>query len=144
MATIQKIENGKFLLETKGISIKTMFADWKIWLTKKEVSDIYWVKKSDIKKDLNNTVINSNLKLSDNIKKIYNEKKDKIETYYSLDVLILLGYKSKHFKETKFLVNTNTLIKEYASSRKHRLNNFYPTPIVNKIIKYINPILKII
>jgi hypothetical protein len=144
MITIQRTNDWKFILENNNITIRTMFDNWKIWLTKKEISDIYWVKKSNIKKELNNLIVNSQLKTKDIVKKIYNSKRDKTETFYSLDILLLLGYKSKHFKETKLLINTNNLIKEYTSSRKHRLNNFYSNQIINKIINYFDPVLKII
>ena len=53
MKTIQKTQDGTYLLNTDNTSIRTMFNDWKIWLTKKELSDIYWVKKWNIKKELN-------------------------------------------------------------------------------------------
>ena len=92
----------------------------------------------------NNLVLNSNINFEDNIKKVYNKNKGKRETFYSLDILLILWYQSKHYKETKFLVNTNKIIKEYASSRKHKINKFYSVPVVTKIINYLNPVLKII
>jgi len=144
MITIQKTTDWKYILENNNITVRTMFKNWKIWLTKKEISDLYWIKKSEIKKELNTLIINSTYKTEDIIKKVYNKKRDKTETFYSLDILLLLWYKSKHFKETKFLINTNNIIKEYASSRKHRLNNFYSSSIINKIINYFDPVLKII
>ncbi len=144
MTTIEKTNDWKYILDNNNITVRTMFNNWKIWLTKKEISDIYWIKKSSIKKELNKLIINSNHETEDIIKKVYNNKRDKTETFYSLDILLLLWYKSKHFKETKFLINTNNIIKEYALSRKHRLNKFYSSPIVNKIIHYFNPVLKII
>ena len=144
MITIQKTTDWKYILENNNITVRTMFKNWKIWLTKKEISDLYWIKKSEIKKELNTLIINSTYKTEDIIRKVYNRKRDKTEIFYSLDILLLLWYKSKHFKETKFLINTNNIIKEYASSRKHRLNKFYSSPIVNKIINYFDPVLKII
>jgi hypothetical protein len=144
MITIKKTTNWKYIIEKNNITIKAMFEEWKIWLTKKDISDIYWSKKSNIKKELNTIIENSDINLNWKIKKIYNSKKDKNETYYSLDVLLILWYKSKHFKETKFLVNTNKIIKEYNISRNHRLSKFYSAPIVEKFINYLNPILKII
>jgi hypothetical protein len=144
MITIQKVENGKFIFENDKLTVRTMFNMWKIWLTKKEIADIYWVKKSEIKRGLNNLLLNSNLDLTENIQKVYNKQKDKKETFYSLDILLLLWYQSKHFKETKFLVHTNKIIKEYANSRKYKLNSFYSSPIINKIFNYFDPILRII
>lgn len=134
MKKINNIQTNRFIIENNNITVNTIFEMWKIWLTKKEISDIYWVKKSEIKKELNKVLINSNIDLSENIKKIFNKQKWKNETFYSLDILLLLGYNSKHFKETKFLVNTNNILKKYTSTRKHNYNKV--SPIFNKIINY--------
>jgi len=144
MNTIQKTPDWKYILNSNNITIRTLFNKWKIWLTKKEIADIYWVKKSNIKKELNSIILNSNINISENIVKTYNNKKNKKETFYSLDILLILWYKSKHFKETKFLINTNNIIKNYTFSRKHRMSKFYSTPMIWKIINYFDPIIKMI
>ena len=105
-----------------------------MWLTIKEVADIYKIDESEVKKELNNILINSNLDLTDNIQKVYNSKTDELETFYSLDVLLLLWYRSKHYIETKFLVNTNKILKEYALSRQFRTGK--KETIISKIINY--------
>lgn len=119
MKTIQDINNWDYIFINNKLTIKAMYNMWKIWLTKKEIANIYWAKKSDIKEELSNIVKNHNLDLLNSRKRIYNEAKQKITTYYSLDLLLLLWYKSKHFRETKYLINTNKIIKEYAKSRTY-------------------------
>ena len=47
-------------------------------------------KKSEIKRELNNILIDSELDISENVQKIYNPKKSKKDTFYSLDLLLLL------------------------------------------------------
>ncbi|MBT3727505.1 hypothetical protein HOF65_04725 [bacterium] len=61
-----------------------------MWLTKKEIAKLYGIEKSEIKKELNNILIDSDLDIAENVVKIYNNKKNKKETYYSLDILLLL------------------------------------------------------
>ena len=139
MKTIEKI----FLFENNNITIKTLFSKNKIWLTKKEISNIYWVKKSEIKKELNSILLNSNLDITENIQKIYNKTKEKKEIFYSLDILVLLWYNSKHFKETKFLVNANTILKKYTISRKYRSPIFSKKPLIKNIVHFLTPKLKI-
>ena len=118
MNTFKKTENWRFIIQDNNITVRTMFNMWKIWLTKNEISEIYWIDKSEIQKTLNNVILNSHIDLEDNIQKIYNKKLNEKETFYSLDILLLLWYQSKHFKETKFLVNTNKVIKEIAKDLK--------------------------
>lgn len=140
MITIQKKNNQKYVLEYNNIKVKTFFYMWKIWLNKKEIADIYWVKKKEIKRELNSLLLNSSFTLDDNIQKIYNKERWRKENFYSLDILLLLWYNSKHYKETKFLINTNKMIKEYALSRKHNLNSLSWDNILsnflNNIINY--------
>ena len=135
MNTIQTINRQKFIFENENITVEAMFNEGKIWLTKKQIADVYWVKKSDIKKELNIVLLNSELDIFDNVQKIYNQEKEKNETYYSLDVLLLLGYNSKHYKETKFLIDTNRHIKKYTNNRKH---NSVKSPIIKNIFRYLN------
>jgi len=137
MTTIKRKQGWTFILKVNNKNIKTLFNMWKIWLTKKEISEIYWVKKSEIKRELNKVLLNSDLDLVENIKKVYNSKKEKKETFYSLDILLLLWYSSKHFKETKFLVNTNNLLKKYTASRKHNTSKI--KPLFDKIFNYLTP-----
>jgi hypothetical protein len=144
MMTIQKVTDWKFIFEDNNLTVRTMFNMWKIWLTKKEIADVYWIKKSEVKKIINEVILNSDIDLVDNIQKIYNKKLSKKETFYSLDILLLLWYKSKHYSETKFLVHTNKLIKAYTKTRKYRLNNFYSTWIVKSIFNYFDPVIRIV
>lgn len=134
MKTIEKINNANYVIKTDNITVKTMFNMWKIWLTKKEIANIYGVKKSEIKKQLKTMISNSNLDLVANIQKVFNDKKGKVETFYSLDTLLLLWYKSKHFEETKFLVTTNNLVKEYAESREHRTHSFRAKSVIKSFL----------
>lgn len=120
MKTINRTNSWKYILRNDNLKVKAMFSMWKIWLTIKEIAEFYGVTKSEVKKELSNIIINSNLDLSDNIQKVYNSKKDETETFYSLDVLLLLWYRSKHYKETKFLVNSNKLLREYTNYRQYR------------------------
>ena len=144
MRNTQKKSIESFIFENDNIRVRLLFANWKIWLTKNEIVSIYWIEKNKLTKEINKILINSHLDIWDNVKKVYNKKKDKNETFYSLDVLLLLGYKSKHFKETKFLVNTNKVIKEYALSRKHRLTSLSWIPIMKNILNYFKPALTIV
>ncbi|MDP2090272.1 MAG: sporulation transcriptional regulator SpoIIID [Candidatus Gracilibacteria bacterium] len=132
MKTINRTNSGKYILRNDNLKVKAMFSMGKIWLTIKEIADFYGVNKSEVKKELSNIIINSNLDLSDNIQKVYNSKKDETDTFYSLDVLLLLGYRSKHYKETKFLVNSNKLLREYTNSRQYRTGK--SETILGKII----------
>lgn len=136
MKTTQTVGNWSFILRNNELTVRAMFNNWKIWLTINEIAYIYKVEKSEAKKEINNILINSNLDLSNNIQKIHNSKSDELETFYSLDVLLLLWYRSKHFTETKFLVNSNKILREYTISRQYRTAK--PKTIFSKIFSYFS------
>ncbi|MDP2090274.1 MAG: hypothetical protein Q8K30_01635 [Candidatus Gracilibacteria bacterium] len=116
--------NKNFLIKMENIEIKTMFTDGKIWLTKREIANIYGTTKTQIKKEISNLLSDRKKELKNSIKKIYNIEKDKTQTYYNLDILMILGYRTKHFKETKLLINTNQILKDYTKKRQYRTSKY--------------------
>ncbi len=138
MITIKTKDNGQYIFKNGDFTVKTLFTNWKIWLTQNEIAEIYWVSKKDVEIEISNILINSRIDLSQNIQKIYNEKKDRVVTYFSLDILLLLWYRSKHFKETKFLVNTNKILREFTNSRQYRTDK--TNSIFKKIINYFHQV----
>lgn len=122
MKTIIKNNERNIIIKNNKQNTFAVYIDWKIWLNLEEISEIYHINKSNLKKALNETIINSDLDITDNIKKVFNPKTCEYESFYSLDILLLLWYKSKHYSETKYLININNIIKEYANNRKYRTN----------------------
>ena len=134
MTTINNNKNWLIVMKNNNIKIKVLYNLGKIWLSNKELSKIYGIKKSDLVKELKDIIVNSNLDILWNIQKRYNKKNSKTETFYSLDILLLFWYKSKHFKETKFLVNTNRVVKQYTQNKNTNLTNFHKNSIFNNVI----------
>ncbi len=133
MKNIDEKINWNFILKIDNIEIKTLFEWWKIWLTKREIANIYWTTKTQIKKEISNLLSDRKKELKKNIKKKYNIAKDKTQTYYNLDILMILWYRTKHYKETKWLINTNQLLKDYTKQRQFRSHK---TSIITKLFNY--------
>lgn len=144
MNTLDNTYKKEFIFEDKNLTVRSLFSYWKIWLTLNEISELYSVSKEDLKFKMAEIIFNSDIDSSNNIKKVFNNKFNKHETFYSLDILLLLWYKLKKYKETKFLVHTNRMLKQYACVKTLRLSNFITTPIVKNIVNYFNPVVHVI
>ena len=144
MRTIHKNIGNEFIFEDNNLSVRSLFSANKIWLTLNDISDIYSISKDELKFKISEIIFNSELEINESIKRVYNDKTRRYETFYSLDLLLILGYKSKKYKETKFLVHTNRMIKEYAWFKKYRLSSFVSTPIIKNIVNFFDPVMHII
>lgn len=143
MQTTETNKNSTFIINLNEFTNKTLFKENKIWLTKKEILNIYSINEEVLNLELDEIIENTNLSESKIVTKVYDNKNAKKNIFYSIDIILLLGYKSKKFKETRFLVNTNNFMKKYNKNRKHRFNNLNNNSIEN-IINYFNSIFKII
>lgn len=99
------IDKNKIIsFEVEWISVKFIKEENKIWLTKKELAKVFTADKETIKHEL-----------------AYNEYREiqvwkKVKKFYSIDSVIVLGYKLKRYKETKMLVLLNRYFKTHNSS----------------------------
>ena len=124
MIKINKLKKGWFALKKGDMLIKTIFNEWKIWLTSKEIQKLFWIDKNIIIENIKNILSNSQFDIEKDIEKIVNEETNKKETFYSLDIIISLWYRFKLYKNTKFLVNSNTILKNYTKKTQTNLNKF--------------------
>ena len=112
MFKIIKLENREFILQKDDISVKTIFNEWKVWLTIHEIWKLFSMEKWVITENIKNIFLSNGYDIENDIEKVYNKSLNKKETYYSLDVIISLWYRFRSYKNTKFIINSNKIIKE--------------------------------
>lgn len=122
MTKLTKLRNGNIILDINGTSLNLNFNDNKIWLTKKEISNVFWVKKSEVKEMLLKIKSGSVDSFNKNSKRIINISTKKEKTYYSIDLIISLGYRLNNFTATKLLIGINRTLKNLWINRKSILN----------------------
>lgn len=122
MIKLTKLRNGNIILNINNESINLNFNENKIWLTKREISNIFWVKKSEIKDLLLKIQSNSFDNYKKNSKKIFNTSAKTEKNYYSIDLIISLGYRLNNFTTTKLLIRVNRTIKNLWVNRKSILS----------------------
>ena len=108
-------------LEIGWVKIQFITDNWKVHFTKKELSKIYDVSKDYVKSEFESIAYKKVI--------VWGQRKK----YYSIDSVIVLGYKLGKFKETKTLILLNRYMKMWGSSETllTRMKKLY-----NEIWKY--------
>ena len=80
---------------------------------------------------------NSDFELTSKIKRIYNSDMLKYDTYYSLDIILLLGYKMKEFEKTKLLTQIHRSLKNYIRRVEYSPLTRYKQKIISKLSHFL-------
>lgn len=118
MIKVTKHNNGTISLNINNYNINLIFKDNKIWLTKKEISNIFWIKKNKVKEILNSIQESSKENFIKNTKKIYSISSKKEKTYYSIDLIINIAYRVNNFTAAKTIIKINRTLKNLWINRK--------------------------
>lgn len=108
MNKLTKLRNWEIILQNWESSINILHISWKIHLTKKDISILFSVKKSEVKEMIE--------LLDIEYKNYTNKETNKVSKIYSLDDIILIWYKLKKFNETKILIKSNRILKNTQKS----------------------------
>lgn len=104
MTKLTKHINWNISLERNNTIINLVYRNKSIHLTKKDIWELFNTKKSVIKEIIEDLQI-------ENSEAIFNKSKNKNSKLYSLESVLVIGYKLKKFNDTKLLIKTNRIIK---------------------------------
>jgi death-on-curing family protein len=110
----------------KKVEVQVAFGKETIWLSQKQISDIFDTERTVVTKHIRNIFISGELQEKSNVQKMHIADSDKPVNFYSLDVIISVGYRVNSKKATEFRVwatNTlkNYLVKGYAVNEQRLL-----------------------
>jgi len=84
-----------------------------VWLTQAQMADLFQKDRSVITRHINNIFLEKELDKKSNVHFLHFAHSDKPVKYYSLDVIISVGYRVKSLRGTQFRKWANGVIKEY-------------------------------
>ena len=96
-----------------AIHLEVRMADETVWLTQQQMSILYQRERSVITKHINNVFKEGECDQKSNVHFLHIPNSDKPVSYYSLDVIISVGYRVKSMNGTKFRRWANRVLKEY-------------------------------
>jgi len=109
MNKLTKHLNWDISLEKNNSNINIVYKNWSIHLSKKDISELFQVKKSNIREIIDNLNIKSN-------DFIYNKVKGKTTKLYSLESILVIWYKLKKYNDTKLIIKTNRILKNNSNN----------------------------
>jgi prophage maintenance system killer protein len=84
-----------------------------VWLSQEQISQLFTVDRSVITKHINNIFKSGELKEKSNVQKMHIPNSDKPVKYFSLDMIISIGYRTNSIKATEFRIWANQILKNY-------------------------------
>ena len=84
-----------------------------VWLTQAQMTELFSVNRTVITRHINNVFKEEELTRESNVQKMHIANSDKPVQFYSLDVIISVGYRVKSQRGTEFRQWANSVLKQY-------------------------------
>jgi len=103
---LYQTENGQTKLEVK-------LENETVWLTQQQMSELFQRDRTVITKHINNIFLENELQEESNVQNLHIANSDKPVKYFSLDVIISVGYRVKSHRGTQFRIWATQRLKEF-------------------------------
>ncbi|MHB0947063.1 MAG: RhuM family protein [Sedimentisphaerales bacterium] len=107
---------GKIILYQKRLEVRLV--EDTIWLTQKQMSELFKTERSVITKHIKNIFTTGELNEKSNVHFLHIANSDKPVTFYNLDVIISVGYRVNSLQGTQFRIWATNIL------RKHLINGY--------------------
>ena len=115
--SMQSIESNKgeivMYQPDETIRLEVRVEDETVWLTQAQISYLFQRERSVITRHITNVFKEGELEKESNVHFLHIANSDKPVQYYSLDVIISVGYRVKSLNGTKFRKWANGVLKQY-------------------------------
>ncbi len=95
------------------VEIEVCLQDETVWLRQEQMSELFGRERSVITKHVRNVFIEGELDEKSNVQNLHIAGSDKPVKFYSLDVIISVGYRVKSQRGTQFRIWANNILKQY-------------------------------
>ena len=108
------------------VSLKVRFENETVWLTQAEIAELFGKERTVITKHIKNIFADKEINLKSNVQKMHIANSDKPVEFYSLDVILAVGYRTNsaraiHFRKWATSVLKKYLLQGYAINEKRLL-----------------------
>lgn len=93
--------------------IQTTLVDDTVWLNRAQMAELFQRDRSVIGRHIKNVFEEGELERESNVQNLHIPNSDKLVEFYSLDVIISVGYRVKSLRGTQFRIWANGILKEY-------------------------------
>ena len=110
----------------EAVRLEVRLEDETVWLTQAQIAELFQRDRTVITKHINNVFKEKELEEKSNVHFLHIANSDKTVKFFSLDVIISVGYRVKSVRGTQFRQWANKILKEYllkGYSINQRLND---------------------
>ena len=97
----------------KSVSLSVPFENDTVWLNQSQMTQLFNVDRTVVTKHVNNVFKENEVAEKSNVQILHIANSDKRVKYYSLDVIISVGYRVKSKRGVEFRKWANTVLKSY-------------------------------
>lgn len=112
---MEQNQNELVLFESKdkGIKLSVPFNNETVWLSSNQMAELFERDEKTIRKHVNNVFSEKEVEMENNTQNLRVVNVTQSVTFYSLDVIISVGYRVKSKRGTEFRRWANTVLKQY-------------------------------
>lgn len=112
---MEKSKNELVIFETedKNVKLDVRMNRETVWLTQAQMTELFSVDRTVITRHVNNVFKENEVELESNVQNLHIPNSDKPVKFYSLDVIISVGYRVKSKRGVEFRRWANRVLKDY-------------------------------
>ena len=129
------MKNEIILFENQNVKLEVNMKDETVWLTQIQMAELFEKDRTVISRHINNIFKGNELEEKGNVQKMHITNSDKPISYYSLDVIISVGYRVKSKNGIAFRKWAAKILKDYMI-KGYKVNQ--------KILEYLQKTIKLI
>lgn len=99
--------------EDGNTHVQVILGDETVWTTQSGMAEVFGIDRSGIAKHIKNIFEERELLQESNVQFLHIANSDKPTAFYTLDVIIAVGYRVNSYKATKFRIWANRILKDY-------------------------------
>lgn len=105
--------NELIIYQDKSLELKIKFDGDTIWLKQNEIAELFGKDRTVVTRHINNILKDKEVDEKSNVQKMHIANSDKPVSFYSLDIILAVGYRTNSSKAIKFRQWATTVLKKY-------------------------------
>jgi len=140
------VDRGEIIIyqtSKKEVELKVRFEGETVWLRQDEIAKLYGKERSVVTRHINKIIADKEVDKKSNVQKMHIANSDKPVAFYSLDVILAVGYRTNssraiHFRRWATNIFKNYLLNGYALNQKQLLETQEKFKALQKTISFLH------
>ena len=107
------MKNSIEIYDNGSVELEIPFDGETIWLRQNEIAELFAKDRTVVTRHINNILKNDEVEQKSNVQKMHIANSDKPVAFYSLDIILAVGYRTNSSKAIKFRKWATKILKEY-------------------------------